>query len=163
MSEKNLKIRNQFANKLIIKIEKLNNDIKLLAKVDKKLSNGNNQIGGSPSIHTNLRDAQFKVASTLLSIKDNQPTIESVIRTNELNIAANKDLQTANRSLITINQAIEDLAKSIAKISIIPLPSLTQIDGIAHNLKTLIGDQEVLVSDITNIHECQSLNYAFGK
>lgn len=145
MSEKNLKIRNQFANKLIIKIEKLNNDIKLLAKVDKKLSNGNNQIGGSPSIQTTLRDAQFQVANALLTIRDNKPNIDAVIRTNDLNKEANKELKTANTSLIKINGAIKDLAASIAQISITQIPSIAQFDPeIVGNLKTLVGNEDVL-------------------
>lgn len=145
MSEKNLKIRNQFANKLIIKIEKLNNDIKLLAKVDKKLSNGNNQIGGSPSIQATLRDAQFQVANALLTIRDNKPNIDAVIRTNDLNKEANKELKTANKSLIKINDAIQDLAASIAQISITQIPSIAQFDPeIVSNLKNLVGNQEVI-------------------
>ena len=159
MSEKNLKIRNQFANKLIIKIEKLNNDIKLLAKVDKKLSNGNNQIGGGPSIQTTLRDAQFQVANVLHTIRDHQPNIDAVIRTNDLNKEANRELKSANKSLIKINDAIQDLAASIALIRIMPIPSIEQFDSeIVGNLKNLVGNEEVIYNMVKASKVMETVN-----
>jgi hypothetical protein len=145
MSEKNLNIRNQFANKIINKIEKLNNDIKLLAKVDKKLSNGNNQIGGSPSIQENIRNAQFAVAKARLAIDNNQPKINSIAGINQLNKASNQQLTEAATSLGVINGAISELSTAIDSLIISDIPDLTQINPrLAENFKTIIGNEKTL-------------------
>lgn len=47
MLENDLKIRNQFASKIINKVKKINDDIKLLSKVDNQLLKNINKKGGN--------------------------------------------------------------------------------------------------------------------
>jgi hypothetical protein len=143
MSEKNLNIRNQFANKIINKIEKLNNDIKLLAKVDKKLSNGNNQIGGSPSITEQLIEIQLAAARAKATIENNKGKITQITTTNAKNAEANKTLIEVNSALLNIQESISGLSATLSELAKVQaLPTLESLDSeLSKKFKEIVGDQ----------------------
>ena len=82
MIEKNLKICNKFINKLLIKIEDLNNNIILLSKVDKKIfKNIINQIGDSNLIQSiNISDMFInKICIKIKDLKNKYERLEAVL------------------------------------------------------------------------------------
>jgi len=107
MIEKNLKTRNKFINKIIIKIKNLNNNISLLLKVDKKiLKNIINQYGGGNSNNynnsiidlllqfENLKKMPMVLNDLIKNITDNYLAIETLskILSNNFNIPLIKSI-----------------------------------------------------------------------
>ena len=125
MLENDLKIRNQFASKIINKVKKINDDIKLLSKVDKQLlkninkkggdiENFNiNKIGGSPTDD----ERQILFAQNQLKIQKLEglkSKFTKIKADKEANDAANINTDAANKaSLAKLTDIIQRLEKFI--------------------------------------------------
>ena len=128
MLENDLNMRNQFASKIIDKVKKINDDIKLLSKVDKQLlkninkKGGNienfhiNKIGGGPALTDT--DRQLKIAQTQLKLqemaklKDKLEKIKKAKEDNDFKNSATADANSNSiRKLSGIITRLEEFIK----------------------------------------------------
>lgn len=125
MLENDLKIRNQFASKIINKVKKINDDIKLLSKVDNQLlkninkKGGNienfhiNKIGGSPPSLDNERQIKFVNNQLrfkqLVELKDKLTQLK---KDNDANNSKNSTTAAAN------SESIDQLKEIIIRLEV---------------------------------------------
>jgi len=184
MSEKNLKIRNKFVDKIINKIEKINDDIKLLSKVDKKLfKNENNLIGGTDlplgppdwppdnyergqppppdgtnHIRPNLSRAQFKTAEIDKRAKQQAIDFARLQATTEANKLSIGELGLVNTQLDQVEIKVGDLANSLDRINLVTIGDIDTLDvnDYIEQFANTLGDEKYLFTDVIQASECVS-------
>jgi hypothetical protein len=184
MSEKNLKIRNKFVDKIINKIEKINDDIKLLSKVDKKLfKNENNLIGGTDlplgppdwppdnyergqppppdgtnHIRPNLSRAQFKTAEIDKRAKEQAAAFANLKETNDANVKSIRKLGNVNEKIDNVELKVGNLADKLDKIKLVNIGELENLD-IANlfdidDFNNKLGDDKYLFESVEEAAIC---------
>jgi hypothetical protein len=182
MSEKNLKIRNKFVDKIINKIEKINDDIKLLSKVDKKLfKNENNLIGGTDlplgppdwppddyergqppppdgtnHIRPNLSRAQFKTAEIDRRAKKQELDFARLKATTDANKQSIAELGQVNTQLDEVELKVGDLANSLDRIKLVTIDNIDTLDikDYIENFQAALGDEKYLFDDVLQASTC---------
>ena len=115
MLENSLKIRGKFINKLVDKLEDLNNDLILLGKLDNKIYKKNNsQKGGNTA---NLTQLQLTTYAKEQELKEEKKKLEDAI-------AATGNIE---KQIETMNAILEGITKQIEKFQIIT-PQLKNIN-----------------------------------
>ena len=184
MSEKNLKIRNKFVDKIINKIEKINDDIKLLSKVDKKLfKNENNLIGGTDlplgppdwppddyergqppppdgtnHIRPNLSRAQFRTAEIDRRAKKQELDFARLKATTDANKLSIAELGNVNTQLDEVEIKVGDLANSLDRIKLVTIDNIDTLDikDYIEKFQDALGDDKYLFDDVLQASECVS-------
>ena len=134
MSENSLKIRSKFINKISNKLSKLNEDLELLAKVDRKIfRNKRIQSGGADPVIIN--DVQKVAIKKLLEIRQAQAQIDEVT----------KKATNLTDQITQINDALTSIRTTVDKIGItVPVG----LSNAVFNVNSLSKDVvELLIGD----------------
>lgn len=112
MSQKNLKIRGKFINKIISKVQVLDDGLDLFSKVNKKIFQKNNNQKGGDDI--NITELQLETIVKKQTLKKQQEQLNLLKKTVE---ALSNKIQPINNA---INQTTEEIKKINITIPDIP-------------------------------------------
>ena len=115
MSENSFKIREKFINKLVDKLEDLNSDLILLAKVDKKIYKKNNSQKGGAKVDT--MPLEITAYTKGYELQDQQKKIKEAI----------DKAGTLTAQIAQINKVLEDIKSQIDGFNV-TIPDLSEIN-----------------------------------
>jgi hypothetical protein len=102
MSENSLRIRGKFINKLLSKLEDLNDDFELLSKVDKKISKKINKQRGGATL--DVKELQLQTLKKKLALKKQQDDLDD----------ASAKIAALNAQIDPITATLKSMAEDIS-------------------------------------------------
>ncbi len=102
MSENSLRIRGKFINKLLSKLEDLNDDFELLAKVDKKISKKINKQRGGATL--DIKELQLQTLKKKLALQKQQDALDD----------ASTKIAALNSQIEPITDVLKSMAEDIS-------------------------------------------------
>lgn len=146
MLENDLKIRNQFASKIINKVKKINDDIKLLSKVDNQLLKNINKKGGNiENFHIN------KIGGSIPSLDTDRQT---KFVNNQLRF---KQLEELKTKLTQLKKNNEDKSKNNSATATKNKESIDKLNEIVTKLEVFIRAFDTL-NDMLSEYEIPELD-----